>query len=91
MKPPVIYGAVSHPKAMTVFWSKMAIYGLLLSGPTLHLRFKLMPRVLTKTDIISTVKKMVLGQILYGPAITAVFFSLNALLQAQRSLFGSMT
>ncbi|KAH9303680.1 hypothetical protein KI387_008084, partial [Taxus chinensis] len=62
---------------------RMAGYGLLLSGPTLHLWFNFMSRILPKTDIISTVKKMVLGQALYGPVITVVFFSLNALLQGE--------
>ncbi|XP_057856969.1 uncharacterized protein LOC131066260 isoform X2 [Cryptomeria japonica] len=62
---------------------RMAGYGLLLSGPTLHLWFNFMSRVLPKTDIISTVKKMLLGQILYGPVVTVVFFSLNALLQGE--------
>jgi len=62
---------------------RMAGYGLVLSGPTLHLWFNLLSKTLPKRDLISTAKKMVLGQIVYGPSITAVFFSVNACLQGE--------
>uniref|UniRef100_A0A0D6QTJ8 Peroxisomal membrane protein MPV17 n=1 Tax=Araucaria cunninghamii TaxID=56994 RepID=A0A0D6QTJ8_ARACU len=62
---------------------RMTGYGFFLSGPTLHLWFNFMSKILPKTDIISTVKKMVLGQTIYGPVITVVFFSVNAFLQGE--------
>eukprot|EP01018_Ginkgo_biloba_P007349 Gb_23777 [translate_table: standard] len=59
----------------------MTGYGLFLSGPTLHLWFNFLSKIIPNRDVLSTAKKMVLGQTLYGPAITVVFFSLNAYLQ----------
>lgn len=62
---------------------RMAGYGLILSGPTLHLWFNFLSKTIPKRDLISTAKKMVLGQTVYGPAITAVFFSGNAYMQGE--------
>lgn len=62
---------------------RMAGYGFIISGPTLHLWFNLLSKTLPKRDLISTAKKMVLGQTAYGPAITVVFFSVNAYLQGE--------
>ncbi|ERN03633.1 PXMP2/4 family protein 4, partial [Amborella trichopoda] len=62
---------------------RMAGYGLLVSGPSLHLWFGFVSKVLPKRDILSTLKKIVLGQTVYGPIITAVFFSMNAGLQGE--------
>lgn len=62
---------------------RMAGYGFIISGPTLHLWFNLLSKTLPKRDLISTAKKMVLGQTVFGPAITVVFFSLNACLQGE--------
>lgn len=60
---------------------RMAGYGLLILGPSLHYWYNLMSRFFPKRDLVSTVKKMALGQTLYGPAMTVVFFSVNAALQ----------
>lgn len=60
---------------------RMAGYGMLVLGPSLHFWFNFMSRVFPKRDIFSTLKKMAMGQTLYGPAMTVVFFSLNACLQ----------
>ncbi|KAJ4775444.1 Peroxisomal membrane 22 kDa (Mpv17/PMP22) family protein [Rhynchospora pubera] len=62
---------------------RMATYGVLLSGPSLHLWFNFLSRVLPKRDLITTFKKMILGQTLYGPIINSVFFSFNAALQGE--------
>lgn len=62
---------------------RMTGYGLILSGPTLHLWFNFVSKTIPKRDLISTAKKMVLGQAVYGPAITAVFFSVNAYMQGE--------
>eukprot|EP01018_Ginkgo_biloba_P005466 Gb_33054 [translate_table: standard] len=62
---------------------RMAGYGLFLSGPTLHLWFNFLSEILPKRDVISTVKKITLGQTVYGPIVTTIFFSANAFLQGE--------
>ncbi|KAG6515208.1 hypothetical protein ZIOFF_025593 [Zingiber officinale] len=66
---------------------RMAGYGTFLSGPSLHLWFNFVSRVLPKRDVVTTVKKMALGQLVYGPIMTGVFFSVNAALQGSDFLF----
>lgn len=60
---------------------RMASYGLLISGPTLHLWFNFISKLFPKKDVVNTLKKMFLGQAVYGPIINSVFFSYNAGLQ----------
>lgn len=62
---------------------RMAGYGMLISGPTLHLWFNSVSRFLPRRDTLTTFKKMFLGQTVYGPLMTAVFFSVNAALQGE--------
>lgn len=62
---------------------RMAAAGLFLSGPTLHLWFNLMSKTFPNRDISSTLKKMTLGQTVYGPIFNTTFFSLNAYLQGE--------
>lgn len=59
----------------------MAGYGMVILGPSLHFWFNYMSKLFPKRDIFSTLKKMFMGQALYGPAMTVVFFSVNAFLQ----------
>lgn len=61
--------------------ARMAGYGLLILGPTLHYWFNLMSRLFPKRDLITTFKKMGMGQTVYGPTMNVIFFSLNAALQ----------
>ncbi|KAK8568223.1 hypothetical protein V6N13_106155 [Hibiscus sabdariffa] len=63
--------------------SRMAGYGLLVLGPSLHFWFNLMSKLFPKTDLITTFKKMAMGQLIFGPVMTVVFFSLNARLQGE--------
>lgn len=63
--------------------SRMSGYGMLVSGPSLHLWFNTMSRFLPKRDILTTLKKMFLGQAVYGPIMTCIFFSTNAGLQGK--------
>ncbi|XP_010432501.1 PREDICTED: PXMP2/4 family protein 4-like [Camelina sativa] len=63
--------------------ARMAGYGLLILGPTLHYWFNLMSRLFPKRDLITTFKKMAMGQAVYGPAMNVVFFSSNAALQGE--------
>jgi hypothetical protein len=60
---------------------RMASFGLLISGPTLHFWFNFVSKVFPKKDVVTTLKKMFLGQAVYGPIINSVFFSYNAALQ----------
>ncbi|KAH9620484.1 hypothetical protein KSS87_019586 [Heliosperma pusillum] len=64
---------------------RMAGYGLVGSGPTLHYWFNFMSKVLPGRDVLATAKKMILGQVVYGPIMIVVFFSLNAALQGENA------
>lgn len=58
--------------------ARMAGYGLLILGPTLHYWFNLMSRLFPKRDLITTFKKMAMGQTYMVLTINVIFFSLNA-------------
>lgn len=60
---------------------RMAGYGMIILGPTLHLWFNFLSRVFPKKDVFTTLKKIFMGQAIYGPIMMAVFFSTNAALQ----------
>ncbi|OMO70726.1 Mpv17/PMP22 [Corchorus olitorius] len=62
---------------------RMACYGLLLLGPSQHYWFNLLSKAFPKRDMLTTFKKMFLGQAVYGPLTTTVFFSYNAALQGE--------
>ena len=61
--------------------SRMAGYGLVVVGPALHYWFNFMSKILPGRDLLTTAKKMFLGQSVCGPIMTVLFFSLNAALQ----------
>lgn len=65
----------------------MASYGMLILGPSQHFWFNYMSKILPKRDTLTTLKKLFMGQAIYGPSITAVFFSYNASLQGIFFLF----
>lgn len=65
----------------TAVAARMATYGFLISGPTLHLWFNFISKLFPKKDVVNTLKKMFIGQAVYGPIINSVFFSYNAGLQ----------
>ncbi|KAM7474734.1 hypothetical protein LguiB_021977 [Lonicera macranthoides] len=62
---------------------RMAGYGMIILGPSLHFWFNFVSKVLPKRDLNATLKKIIMGQIIYGPIMTVVFFSLNAGLQGE--------
>ncbi|KAK1427495.1 hypothetical protein QVD17_16181 [Tagetes erecta] len=62
---------------------RVAIFGLLFLGPVQHAWFNLLGRILPKRDMSTTFKKLIVGQIFYGPTCTAVFFTYNAFLQGE--------
>ncbi|KAK7390967.1 hypothetical protein VNO78_19215 [Psophocarpus tetragonolobus] len=63
--------------------SRMAGYGMVILGPSLHFWFNFVSKIFPRRDLLSTFKKMVMGQTIYGPAMTVIFFSLNARLQGE--------
>lgn len=62
---------------------RMAGFGLLIVGPSQHIWFNFVARILPKRDTLTTLKKLVLGQVLYGPCLNGTFFSFNAALQGE--------
>ncbi|KAF7820363.1 PXMP2/4 family protein 4 [Senna tora] len=62
---------------------RMAIYGLLILGPSQHLWFNFLSKVLPKTDVPTTLKKIFMGQAIFGPVINTVFFSYNSAAQGE--------
>ncbi|KAI3684638.1 hypothetical protein L6452_33862 [Arctium lappa] len=62
---------------------RMAMFGLLLLGPAQHVWFNFLGRILPKRDMVTTFKKLIVGQIFYGPSCTAIFFTYNAFLQGE--------
>ncbi|KAJ4716170.1 PXMP2/4 family protein 4-like [Melia azedarach] len=62
---------------------RMAGYGMIVLGPSLHFWFNFMSKVFPKRDLITTLKKMAMGQTVYGPFMTVVFLSVNARLQGE--------
>lgn len=64
--------------------ARMLAVGLFMSGPLLHLWFGRVGKLIPGRDVPSTMKKLVLGQIFFGPAFCAAFFSINAYAQGER-------
>lgn len=62
---------------------RIAMFGLLILGPAQHVWFNYLGKILPKRDMITTFKKLIVGQIFYGPSCTAVFFTYNASLQGE--------
>lgn len=61
----------------------MAIYGLLILGPSQHMWFNFLSKILPKRDVPTTLKKIFMGQALFGPVINTVFFSYNGAVQGE--------
>ncbi|KAG5573420.1 hypothetical protein H5410_063186 [Solanum commersonii] len=62
---------------------RMASFGLLILGTAQHHWFNFVARVLPKRDTVSTLKKLSMGQLGFGPVINSIFFSFNAALQGE--------
>ncbi|XP_051132492.1 uncharacterized protein LOC127252381 [Andrographis paniculata] len=62
---------------------RMGAYGMMIIGPSLHYWFNFASRLFPNRDVLSTIKKIAIGQILLGPTATAIFFSGNAALQGE--------
>ncbi|KAK4258825.1 hypothetical protein QN277_005227 [Acacia crassicarpa] len=64
---------------------RMAGYGMIVLGPSLHFWFNFVSNLFPRRDLLSTLKKMAMGQAIYGPIMTVIFFSLNAFLQGENN------
>ncbi|KAG0460957.1 hypothetical protein HPP92_021254 [Vanilla planifolia] len=62
---------------------RMASFGILISGPSLHVWYNFISRVLPKRDAINILKKIFIGQAIFGPIVNVCFFSMNAALQGE--------
>ncbi|KAG9145973.1 hypothetical protein Leryth_015622 [Lithospermum erythrorhizon] len=63
--------------------TRIASFGFLILGPSQHFWFSFVANLLPKRDVVSTLKKIIMGQIIFGPFINSVFFSFNAGLQGE--------
>lgn len=62
---------------------RMATYALFILGPSQHMWFNFLSKAFPKTDVPSTLKKILMGQAAFGPVINTVFFSYNSALQGE--------
>ena len=58
-----------------------ALVGLLYFGPAAHFWYETIFRLLPGTSLISTLQKAALGQLLFGPSFTCIFFATSLLQQ----------
>uniref|UniRef100_A0A7N0THT6 Uncharacterized protein n=1 Tax=Kalanchoe fedtschenkoi TaxID=63787 RepID=A0A7N0THT6_KALFE len=65
---------------------RMSSYGLLILGPSQHYWFNYVSKLLPTREVVTTLKKIVMGQAIYGPCINTIFFSYNATLQGNLTL-----
>ena len=64
----------------------MVAYGLMILGPSQHIWFTYLSKALPKTDVHTTLKKIFIGQAIYGPVSNSVFFSYNGAAQGNSQL-----
>ncbi|KAJ8753482.1 hypothetical protein K2173_019881 [Erythroxylum novogranatense] len=70
--------------------ARMGGYGLIVLGPALLFWFNFVSKILPQKDLITTFKKMAMEQTIFDPAMTVLFFSLNAFLQGWIKLLPTM-
>jgi protein Mpv17 len=58
------------------------LVGLVYFGPAAHTWYKIIFRLFPSTSLVSTLQKAAMGQIIFGPSFTCVFFAVS-LLQAR--------
>lgn len=62
-----------------------ALVGLLYFGPAAHLWYETIFKLLPGTSLVSTLQKAALGQLLFGPSFTCIFFATSLLQQGNFS------
>lgn len=75
---------------MPLVWSRMVtnfLVGLLVFGPAANAWYSTIFKLLPSTSLISTLQKAALGQLIFGPAFTSVFFGAG-MIQAGSFSFG---
>lgn len=73
----------------TTNWTRTissALVGLLYFGPAAHLWYETIFKILPGTSLISTLQKAALGQLLFGPSFTCIFFATSLMQQGKFSL-----
>jgi len=60
---------------------RVGVYGFLIMGPSQHLWFNFLSKIFPRKDLFSTLKKITMGQTIYGPIVNSLFFSYNAALR----------
>lgn len=63
-----------------------ALVGLLYFGPAAHAWYDMIFKLLPGTSLVSTLQKAALGQLLFGPSFTCIFFATSLLQQGNFSL-----
>lgn len=72
------------PKPCKLNWTRIltaGAVGLFYFGPAAHYWYDMIFRLLPGTSLVSTLQKATLGQLLFGPSFTCIFFA-TSLLQA---------
>ena len=77
-------GEESKRDVMRTFVS--GLVGLLYFGPAAHAWYDMIFKLLPGTGLISTIKKATLGQLIFGPSFTCVFFAISLLQSGTFSL-----
>ena len=74
-----------NPDALPINWTRTlssGLVGLLYFGPAAHAWYQTIFQILPGTSLVSTLQKAALGQLIFGPSFTCVFFAVS-LLQAR--------
>lgn len=72
-------------------WTRIivaALVGLLYFGPAAHSWYDMIFKILPGTSLVSTLQKATLGQLIFGPSFTCVFFA-TSLMQAREFSLGN--
>jgi protein Mpv17 len=76
---------------MPLVWSRMVtnfLVGLLVFGPAANVWYSTIFKLLPSTSLISTLQKAALGQLIFGPAFTSVFFGAGMIQSGSFSVGG---
>ena len=84
----------SESSSKSTNWTRTvssALVGLLYFGPAAHAWYDMIFKLLPGTSLVSTLQKATLGQLLFGPSFTCIFFATSLLQQGNFSLKTWMT
>jgi protein Mpv17 len=72
----------SKSKGSSFDWTRMissTLVGLLYFGPAAHYWYEWIFQLLPSTSLVSTINKAILGQLIFGPSFTCIFFAVSLL------------